>query len=148
MYFNAGESIINVHNVPPALPSPRLARQAPGPRQTTQRHIKSRRLACFRNNVQEMSKPKRRFIRPLLRSAASVTVRDEGPHSPSPPSSDAHTHTQPVQSLLLRRFGIKSRTKTQHILTANHRAKADIFLKEAERGRDAGGATDGAAAAC
>lgn len=38
--------------------------------------------------------------------------------------------TQSVQSLLLRRFGIKSRTKTQHVLTANHHSDADIFLKK------------------
>ncbi len=42
--------------------------------------------------------------------------------------------TEPVQSLLLRRFGIKSRTKTQHILTANHHGDADIFLKK-QKGR-------------
>lgn len=41
--------------------------------------------------------------------------------------------TEPVQSLLLRRFGIKSRTKTQHILTANHHGDAGIFLKKQKR---------------
>lgn len=75
-----------------------------------------------------MSKPKCGFIRLLLRINAAITVRDEGPpfHFLCFFSSD----TEPVQSLLLRRFGIKSRTKTQRILTANHRGDADIFLKK------------------
>lgn len=50
--------------------------------QTTACHIKSRRLACFRNNVHKMSKPKCGFIRLLLRTNAAITVRDEGPPFP------------------------------------------------------------------
>lgn len=67
-------------------------------------------------------------MRLLLRTSGAITVRDEGPlflaFFPS--------ETEPVQWLLLRRFGIKSRTKTQHILTANHGGDADIFLKGAK----------------
>lgn len=95
---------------------------------TTVRHITSRRLACFRNNVHKMSKPNCSFIRLLLRTSGTRTVRDEDPLFLS--FTFFPSDTESVQSLLLRRFGIKSRTKTQHILTANHHSDADIFLKE------------------
>ena len=79
-----------------------------------------------------MSKPKCGFIRLLLGTSAAITVRDESPLAKSKGKDPLlfSSDTEPVQSLLLRRFGIKSRTKTQHILTANHHGDADIFLKK------------------
>lgn len=94
---------------------------------TTACHIKSRRLACFRNNIHKMSKSSCSFIRLLLGNRATITVRNEGPLFFS--FAFFPSDSEPVQSLLLRRFGIKSRTKMQHTLTANHRGDADIFLR-------------------
>lgn len=96
-------------------------------------HIKSMRLACFRNNIHKMSKPNCGIIRLLL---GTSVVSNKGPLFPSLPFFVRH---RVVQSLLLRRFGTKSRTKMRHILTANHRGDADIFLKK-QMGDDNGAA--------
>lgn len=126
MDFNTPKSIINVHTCCLSLPCRHELHISSWASRTTACHIKSKRLTCFRNNIQEMSKPNRSIIKLLLGTSASVTGRDEGPlYSFAFFSSD----TESVQSLLLRRFGIKSRTKMQHILTANHHGDADIFLK-------------------
>lgn len=80
-----------------------------------------------------MSKLNRGFIRLLLGTSATITARDEGPIFLSFCFAFFFFFRQtqkPVQSSLLRRFGFKSRTKTQHILTANHHGDADIFLKK------------------
>lgn len=79
MDFNTEKSIMNVHTYCTSPLAGTFFYISSWVWRTTACHIKSRRLACFRNSIHKMSKPNRGFIRLLLGTSATITVRDEGP---------------------------------------------------------------------
>lgn len=81
----------------------------------------------FQKQHSQNVKSNRSFEWLLLGNSAAIIMRDEG--SLFLFSTLLHRRQSLCSCHYLGRYSIKSRTKTQHILTANHRADVDIFPK-------------------